>query len=203
MPFIASGRCDDESYVLWTDQLLAAAYRIQKARTTVLNRLEHEVQTLMPAALGTTAELTMRYEYARPYVESTHYSSTEELLVRYPALKNNELLQKRTLFGAHLDDFSLFFQGKLGRTYASRGQQKLLIFLLKLAHIKSLSEAYYENKQSHVILLVDDFLADFDEQRAQALLPLMHNLQHNLLLLPPSRLLSKKNYGRILHNASR
>ena len=177
---IASGRLDDESYNLWTDQLLAAAGRIQKARNGVLANLEQEAQGLIQEVLGgSQAELSITYDYAKPYTESSTIVSAQELLERYPALKSHEAHQKRSLFGAHLDDFSLFFQGKSCRTYASRGQQKLLIFLLKLAHIKSLGET------SPVVLLVDDFLADFDQERSQALLPLMTRSARQLIITTP------------------
>ena len=50
---IASGKNDDESYRLWTDQLLAAATRIQKARKTVLENLEKEAQELIKEVMAT------------------------------------------------------------------------------------------------------------------------------------------------------
>lgn len=179
---IASGKNDDESYRLWTDQLLVAATRIQKARKTVLENLEKEAQELIKEVMGAEkGQLRIEYDYAKPYSESTQNSTTEELLITYPSVKNHEMTQKRSLFGAHLDDFTIFFQGKSCRTYASRGQQKLLIFLLKLAHIKSLRA----ERNQGVVLLVDDFMTDFDAQRAEALLPLMTSLPTQLIITTP------------------
>ncbi len=177
---LASGKDDGESYGLWTDQLLGVASRIQKARVKVLEDLEKEVQVLIKEVLSQGA-LSMSYEYARPYTDIENISSTEDLMVRYPSLKNHEMMQRRSLFGAHLDDFSIMFQGKSCRTYASRGQQKLIIFLLKLAHIKGLRAS----PGAGVVLLVDDFMTDFDDERAQALIPLMAHLPTQLIVTSP------------------
>ena len=127
-------------------------------------------------------ELGITYEYARPYSDMKDITSTEDLLIRYPSLQNHEMMQRRSLFGAHLDDFSMTFQGKSCRTYASRGQQKLLIFLLKLAHITLLRK---ESPSGGVVLLVDDFMTDFDQERAQALIPLMTSLPTQLIVTTP------------------
>lgn len=250
---LASNRDDEESYHLWTDQLLTASARIQKARISVLEELERETQLLLaecneffregaadtsprlrrpdggsdpfsksfreglggngpvnaaaPEEAGndistciqrpmqessltisegeagkSPADCALIYEYSRSYKESAQCLNSKDLLDRYPGLRAHELAQKRSLFGAHLDDFTLFFQGKACRTYASRGQQKFLIFLLKLAHVRLLRG---KEQAQGVILLVDDFMTDFDEERSQALLTLMTTLPTQLILTTP------------------
>ena len=49
-----------------------------------------------------------------------------------------ELKYKRTIIGCHLDDFDVVLENKKARTFASRGQQKLLTFLIKIAQFKYL-----------------------------------------------------------------
>jgi len=71
-----------------------------------------------------------------------------------------EIAWKRTLFGAHLDDFRVDFEQKRARIFASRGQQKLVVFLIKLAQVILLSD-----QGMSCCLLLDDFLTDFDERR--------------------------------------
>ena len=178
---IASGKEDAESYALWTDQLLKASTLIQKARIEVLKTLERESQELIKEVMGDEqGQVRIDYQYARPYEDIEGIMVTDDLETRYPSLKGHERAMRRSVFGAHLDDFTLFFQGKSCRTYASRGQQKLLVFLLKLAHIKALRAEH-----AGVVLLVDDFMSDFDEERAKALLPLMTDLPTQLILTTP------------------
>lgn len=180
---IASGRNDDESYELWTNQLLTLSTTIQKARIGALTALEKEVKLLLTEIFAdSTTTLSIQYDFAKPYSDMDDLITTEDLLIRYPSIKSHEMMQRRTLFGAHLDDFSIIYQGKSCRTYASRGQQKLLVFLLKLAHIRILKA---EHSQSGVIFLVDDFMTDFDEEKAQALLPLMTSLPSQLIVTTP------------------
>ena len=184
---IASGKNDDESYELWTDQLLSVSSRIQKARVAALKSLESEALLLLAEVFGNQGmSLSIRYDYARPYEDIETIASTNDLLIRYPSIKGHEMMQRRSLIGSHLDDFSLIYQGKSCRTYASRGQQKLLVFLLKLAHIRLLrSNQSGLDQPGGAVLLVDDFLADFDEERAQALLPLMISLPTQLIITTP------------------
>lgn len=176
----------EESYHLWTDQLLKYSLAVQAERKRMLELLKEQAQPLMEALFLTNEGISFSYEYAKPYFDLENIHSTSDLLIRYPSLMSHELGQKRSLFGAHLDDFSVVFQGKASRAYASRGQQKLLVFLLKLASIKSLTAA-----SPGVILLVDDFMTDFDDARAESLLPLLTSLPSQLIVTSPVEALVK------------
>lgn len=178
------GTLDQESYFLWTEQLLQTSRLIQKARIEAVRLLEQEAQTLIREVVASTEDepLTIHYQRANPYSEIEHLSA-QELFKHYPQLQANEQRQRRTLFGAHLDECSITYLGKDCRTYSSRGQQKLVLFLLKLAQIqviRSLSAT-----QEGVILLIDDFMTDFDEEKAQALIPLMTKLSSQVILTTP------------------
>lgn len=164
---------DKESYVLWTSQLLAASKALQEQRQSLLVRLEKEASALAHEVIGPDYGISIPYLYARPYTAAAE--TAQELLERYPSLIEHERAQRRSLFGAHLDDFSLIFQQKESRTYASRGQQKLIVFLLKLAQAKLIHN-------HEVVFLVDDFMADFDEAKASVLLPLMIRLSCQVIM---------------------
>ena len=182
---IHRGNPDTESYMLWTDQLLQTGRKIQEARRETLVLLEKEAQSLVGHIIKVPHEvdipLTVRYSYCPPYAEVFQIGSAQELIERYPRLRENELRHKRSLFGAHLDDFTITFLGKDCRTYASRGQQKLVLFLLKLAQLQSL----HGQGSTGTILLVDDFMTDFDDERTSALLPLMTKLSSQVILTSP------------------
>ncbi len=177
---LAARRQDDESYQLWTDQLITYSRLIWQERQRMLELLKEASLSLMGALFLSDDSVSLSYEFARPYSEMESIHSTSDLLSRYPSIVGHEMAQKRSLFGAHLDDFSVLFQGKASRSYASRGQQKLLVFLLKLASIKCLTVT-----TSGVILLVDDFMTDFDAERAQSLVPLLTSLPSQLIVTSP------------------
>ncbi len=182
---VSRGYADDESYMLWTNQLLQTSIAMQKARIEAVMQLEVEAQMLikdiLPVSETTGLPLTIKYTYARPYRDIEGIISAEELIERYPGLKENELRQKRTLFGAHLDDFVVNYLGRSCRTYSSRGQQKLVVFLLKLAQLQGMKA----RGSTGTILLVDDFMTDFDATKSAALLPLMTKLSSQVIITSP------------------
>lgn len=183
---LSRGRIDDESYVVWTDQMLQTSKKIQKARIDAVKKIEIEAKVLINSLFSHLPSyegdpLTFEYAYVRPYGSLEDIGTAQDLLYVYPEMKENELRQKRSLFGAHLDDFTVTYFGKACKTYSSRGQQKLVIILLKLAHLQVLSL----KGSTGTILLVDDFMTDFDEERAAALLPLMTKLSSQVILTSP------------------
>ena len=180
---LAKGFFDDESYMLWSEQLLKTAVLIQKMRREALKHIEREAQQLaaelMPREENTF--LTITYTCARPYSDIHDINTFEELVQRYPKLREHEMRHRRSLFGAHLDDFRITFLGKECRTYSSRGQQKLVLFLLKLAQLQHLKSVGILG----TILLVDDFITDFDVERSKALVPLITKLSSQVILTTP------------------
>ena len=86
----------------------------------------------------------------------------------------------RSCFGAHLDDFAVVFQGKRARAYASRGQQKLTVFLIKIAQMMLLIE-----QGTGGVLLLDDFLTDFDEQRVKQCLKTLQSMPFQVFFTTP------------------
>lgn len=182
---ISRGHPADDSYMLWTDQLLLTARQMQSARKNALARLEEKAQILvndvLKTSLKTDVPLVINYTYARPYTSIEDITSAQQLFNRYPRLRQHELVMRRSLFGAHLDDFSVTYLGKSCRTYSSRGQQKLVVFLLKLAQLQSM----HSQGVRGAILLVDDFMTDFDEERAAALISLMTEHASQVILTSP------------------
>jgi DNA replication and repair protein RecF len=177
---LARQKKDDDSYHLWTDQLLIYSHAMQAERKKMIELLREQSKELISLLSLDEESITLSYDYAKPYTDIENTLSTSDLLIRYPSLIGHEMGYKRSLIGAHLDDFSITFQGKASRAYASRGQQKMLLFILKLASIKCLT-----SEAPGVILLVDDFMTDFDEARAQSLMPLLTGLPSQLIVTSP------------------
>lgn len=99
---------------------------------------------------------------------------------------------KRSLFGAHLDDFSIEFCHKTSRAFASRGQQKLIIMLIKIAQMQEIIA-----KNGPTLFLLDDFMTDFDQQKGTILLSHMLELKSQLIFTSP---VSSGYFEEFLHN---
>ena len=96
-----------------------------------------------------------------------------------------ELKFERSLFGAHIDDFLIHFQNKKARIFASRGQQKLVLFLLKISQLLILRE-----RGISAVLLLDDFITDFDAARVSECCKVLQSLSCQTFITSPLEILS-------------
>lgn len=165
-----------DSYALWTKQLWQITFQIQQSRIKILAQLERTVQELVGSSFN--QEFTIAFGY-QPKKASG--SSFEEFINTHTSLYQDEQRFGRSLFGAHLDDFSIQFRDTKSKAFASRGQQKLIILLLKVAQIRLL-----ERQHRPAILLLDDFMTDFDHSRAQTLITILCNLKIQLIFTVPT-----------------
>src|SRR3989344_3041634 len=110
---------------------------------------------------------------AKSKVEYLHSVATKERLEKY---KQGEISSKRTLIGAHKDDLlielSKFEYAREqtmsyldARYYASRGEQRALVFTLKLASLSYIQEKL----GTGIILLLDDIYSELDENHRNAI----------------------------------
>jgi len=165
-------------YVVWTRQLWECARIIQEKRIEALDRLNKKVSELLINFFDKSYTLEIIYNYKQIIPNE----SFDDFLERKKGSIAYETLSKRSDFGAHLDDFSLQFCTKKLKSYGSRGQQKLLVLLIKIAQILDLQE-----KNIHPIFILDDFITDFDKDRLASILSLLLTLKSQLIITSPMR----------------
>lgn len=188
---LARFNSDKDSYMIWTEQLWQLSCTITQKRKQALADLEKALQALacaMPALPTLPGLLSFTYDHARG-LNVTDYADAHALLEHASYLYNLEVTYKRTLFGAHLDDFTILFQNTPSRTYASRGQQKLIVFLLKVAQLKVLHQNTMQLESmepSTMTFLVDDFMTDFDQAKIDLLLPLLQTYASQVIITCPT-----------------
>ncbi len=154
-----------ESYNLWTEQLSQQSAIVTNRRRELLAELQEGVNELLLQG-GWTLQIELRYE------QKAQTADMEQ-----------EIRWQRSLFGAHLDDIALDFRERKSKAYASRGQQKLITTVLKLA----LSKVLHKHHQSvQPIFLMDDFLTDFDHYTVERLLPLLVSHNRQLIITCPT-----------------
>lgn len=163
--------------LLWTEQLWHSSQAIQKVRETFLMDLISRVQNLLDSWFDNTIQINAQYR-PRAMLPEQSYA---EFVATNDTLFIQELAMQRSLFGAHLDDFILSFRGKISKLYASRGQQKLVILLLKIAQLQRLVAS-----KGQTIFLLDDFMNDFDPLTAERLLALLLGLESQLIFTSPA-----------------
>lgn len=80
--------------------------------------------------------------------------------------RNEEVIRAKTVVGPHRDDITFFINEVNSKSYASQGQQRTIVLALKLAELDFLTEKTRE----FPLLLLDDVLAELDQNRQNYLL---------------------------------
>jgi len=162
------GACDQLH--IWTKQLWEVAREIQVKRIYYLKELEGVINKIFkknfPNVGGeTSGSISFKY-----FIKNkTNDKTFEEFFKKYQQkILGDELRWGRSLFGIHLDDFAINYQDRQARQFASRGQQKLVLFLVKIALAQEL-----EKRGQQAALLLDDFLTDLDNDRLSDCLKLL------------------------------
>ena len=165
----------DESYMLWTQQLWHKSKLIQQQRHALLINIALETNKLLERFFNN--EISIATDYI---AKKIHLGQTwEQFLESNPTLMAEEQRFGRSLFGAHLDDFTITFQDKKSKSFASRGQQKLIVLLIKTALVKLAS------KKVPAVFLLDDFMTDFDAVRSSLLISILSELNNQLIFTSP------------------
>lgn len=166
----------ETQYHIWTKQLWEKSRRVQEKRVDVIAGLNKELSSLM--SLFDLAPNSIGISYAPK--KSCCDTDWETFIGNNLHLYEAERRIGRSLFGAHLDDLTVTFQGAGAKQYASRGQQKLIVVLLKIAHMRSLVATL-----GSALFLLDDFLTDFDDRRADQIVKLLTSLGQQCIFTSP------------------
>lgn len=176
---IRQGKNSGPLYEILTKQLWDASYVVQQRRVEILTQLDNEIQKV--AKIFNSA-ISIGFTYVSKKKLLADY---EQFIAHNPNLGAQELIMQRSLFGAQLDDIWVDFNESITRIFASRGQLKLTIMLIKLAQV-----FYLQTMGQSAILILDDFMTDFDSYYAQQLLELLISTKNQLIFTAPTGLSS-------------
>jgi len=176
---LQQARVSAEGYALWTEQLWHKTRAVQQERTRFLQSLQQEVEAMLSTYFP--EGLLIHFAYVAKK-KSDEAENSDAFMARNERLKDMEQRFGRSLFGAHLDDVAISFGEHSSRIFASRGQQKLIILLIKMAQLKALAV-----QKGPAVFLLDDFMTDFDQDRAQLVLKALMDLKSQLIFTAPER----------------
>lgn len=163
-------------FEVWAEKLWESSLKIQQRRIDVLKRIEGYINILLKKYFDDEYQVQIKYE-AKSVLPNETFNMFYQ---RMSYIFRQEQLYKRSMFGAHLDDFIVKFKGKNARNYASRGQQKLISLLCKLSLITLANERSYLP-----ILVIDDFIADFDQKRLQNIINFLLSCKNQIIITTP------------------
>ena len=174
-------RGNDEELAIWSAKLWHEAAVIRQERIAYLTSLEAQINQLLATYFhDEAAALSVSLTYNARNITA----AAKDFETFWPAYSVKhcqfEREVRRSMFGAHLDDFGITFQDKRARVYASRGQQKLLVLLIKIAQLQQLSQ-----RGESGVLLLDDFMTDFDHRRVEQGIEALKSLRFQMFLSCP------------------
>lgn len=173
--FLMQGTGSAEEFDIWTYKLWKTSQEIQKSRTEFLDLLLSQGKALegyfLEAHTFSISYITKHLLLSQTYEE--FFASSARLFER-------ERYFRRSLFGAHLDDIEIIFNGKPARMFSSRGQQKLLTLFLKISQA-----ALLKTRHTQIIFLLDDFLSDFDMNTLFRVIKICLTVQAQLIFTTP------------------
>lgn len=190
----------DDAFMIWTEKLWQMSRQIQAYRRAYLAQLESLVNHLLITYFvnDETSDFVVRFVYGAKHMDEAGNEPFQNFWARFqPHNGSLEWKLMRSLFGAHLDDFTIEFQRRRARAYASRGQQKLLALLIKIAQLQQLLTTGEQG-----ILLLDDFITDFDRNKVMCSMAALKDLTFQMFVscpIAPSFFLNELPSSQVCH----
>jgi DNA replication and repair protein RecF len=103
--------------------------------------------------------------FSKHQIKMTYTPDVDEKAFKNHIYKNQkqDILYQTTLAGPHRDDFLVDFNDFEAKSYASQGEQRLIVIAIKLALLKLI-----ENKTNQkVVLLLDDIFSELDLEKQE------------------------------------
>lgn len=169
-------------YDVLSEQLFECSLQIQQKRLALLEELSINLNSLIADFNLPLGTISLAYN---PKIDFTQKKLAFENIKNY---KNKEYLQGRSLFGAHLDDFAIFCESLDTRKQSSRGQQKLMLILLKITLVLLCNK-----EKNNLLFLIDDFITDLDETNIKLIMIMLCSLQCQLIFTTPLALFLQKH----------
>ena len=169
----------------WDDRLVEYGVAIVTARKAMLRVLHAFAREAYTDLSGLDEELTIVY---RPSLEEAADAPdlrlAELFRQRMAHLQTKEIYQGMTLGGPHRDDLQFLVNGTDAQYFGSRGQQRSIALALRLAELRYMTNRTGEQP----VLLLDEVMAELDNDRRRLLLRLMET--HPQVLVTTSNVAS-------------
>jgi DNA replication and repair protein RecF len=178
------GRPDPATLIeFWDEKLIVLGAEIISTRKAMLDLLNGFASEAYTDISGTREQLTISY---KPNPEEAAQPSDGQLLEsfrrRVAQLQTKEIYQGVTLCGPHRDDLQFHINGADAQYFGSRGQQRSVALALRLAELHYMTDRTGEQP----ILLLDEALAELDDERRGLILRLM--VEHPQVIATTSNL---------------
>lgn len=139
----------------WDEQLATVGMELVGRRRRAVAAMQSELSRVYHALADGPSGAKVEIRYQSTVGEAAEPSAFLEALVR---VGREELRRGQTLVGPHRDDLAIEIDAVDARSFASRGQQRLLALSLRLAEVLPVTEGV----GTPPVLLLDDALSELD-----------------------------------------
>lgn len=183
----------DYSYLnILNEKLIDRAVKIYLQRFNFLKRINDKIDYIYKNIAGVSG-LRIIYEPNIDIQEFNEENIRQEMLRKMKNNQNRELIQGKTLYGPHRDDFSFYLGDNNLKLFGSQGQQRLAVIAFKIAEI----EIFKEDTKTSPILLLDDIFSEIDKKKKNNLLKYIENDIQTIITTTDLKDIQKK----VLNNA--
>jgi DNA replication and repair protein RecF len=154
---------------LWNNEISQTAHYIDQLRQQYFEKLSPYLQQLMQQFF---VDDTVEIKYKRGWPQD------KKLLDLLDVNLQKERLKGYTYHGPHRADISIKVNGQSAQTCISRGQQKTLVALMRLAQANQFTEA----TGKRCTLLYDDLAAELDANHRKLILSVLSEMDIQLFL---------------------
>jgi len=180
---LRSDKNDKEVLMVLSEELVSIGSPIRQQRGALINDIQSLIDGVFFKISGEKSDIRIVYK-------PSPLEKLESLEVQ-----EEERQKKKTLYGVHLDDIDVFFDGKDAREYSSIGEAYSLAFALRFVE----RELIKRKKGGIPVMLLDDFFVDLDEEKRENILKLVSGDQVFITTLSLSNLPSELvNYARVI-----
>jgi DNA replication and repair protein RecF len=154
---------------LWDRELEQAAQLIDSRRSGYMEELHPYLDVLLESFFN---DQEVKLEYKRGWKQD------QDLGLILQQDIERDLRRGMTHSGPHRAELSININGKSAQTGISRGQQKVLVAILKLAQVQH----FTHSAAKHCVLLYDDLAAELDENHRHRILSVLREMPIQLFL---------------------
>jgi DNA replication and repair protein RecF len=169
---LKEGIRDFKEMEAWDEQLIEKGSKVIKYRLEFIQSVKNYIAEAQHAISGTLEKINLEYIGFKEIILNDYNEDQikERFRNELRAVKSVEIERRITLVGPNRDDLRLTIDGGVElRTFGSQGQQRTAALALKLGLLEKIKEV----RGQYPLLLLDDVMSEFDDQRKQQLLKVL------------------------------
>ncbi|MBS3943635.1 MAG: DNA replication/repair protein RecF [Dethiobacter sp.] len=149
----------------WDRALVLLGSKIIKQRIALLRALEKQAQDFFIQMTNHNEKLTLNYVSNIEFDKDS--DGIEQAFSDHLKKGSTEEIRRGcTVFGPHLDDFTIMINDYDAKRYSSQGQQRTAALALRMAEV----ELFYLSSRERPIVLFDDVFSELDPKRREQLI---------------------------------